>query len=545
MDTITISKLTGIFRDDSPYDLEPLMTKDEIKELEKNNIIYKDSNDFYLLDKKSLYYYSKKARDEKKYDLAIVILEYLASCNAKESQEWLRTNYYQLFKNYFLKGNTKLAYDYFKLGFDSDSKTYPIVLNLFRYLLKKPKLLMDLDDNIANKIKENRFNDLKGYINYHERVSSHIEIINSILESVNNKRKSISNNVAEYIQKGEIKEAIDYLEQVKKDNRSDSSLKYISSILYNYNLLKNDTISEVRARDLGIIIDLYRSNCLDKIMADNNIDEFYTDLLKLLFDNMNKYIKTTKYSSYVNNEAAMVVNSINTKCGVLIIDNLEQQDNKNYIRLAKKRKNVSINQIDNYYGKRIVLSNIGEKPESVSLSEIQKLYSKCEYHRCLKKCLYYIALNPVDNKEGYYYAALCYDKLNKNKQFEEFLDCFNFLGLNNFNSIGEKINKDANFYGIYNIREIINFANNNHISIDLACLHYGLSVEQIEIVELIIAKNYYGIGDTLKGDYYVNKVEDNNVVINMFKEEISNPDTYKYVDYEESKSFINLLERKK
>ena len=60
---------------------------------------------------------------------------------------------------------------------------------------------------------------------------------------------------------------------------------------------------------------------------------------------------------------------------------------------------------------------------------------------------------------------------------------------------------------ISNFDEILAYMNNNKMDIETAGKKLGLTNEQIDLVKLIFAREFYKQGDMEKGNYYLNSVE--------------------------------------
>ena len=542
MDIITMSKLTNFFTDDNPKDLEMVMLQEEINELMNLDIIYVENNN-YCLNKRNLYLYAKKARNKGLYDLAIVALEYLVSTIDTKNEKWLDANYYQLFKNYFYKGNYHRAYEYFKLSFNKKSDLYLIILNAFKYLLKQQKRDDNLEEEIVYLYENNKFRELKEIFS-NDQDSSHQKIALEIFDKVDEQRDLNVKIVKEAIEKDDLNLLIDSIYKIRRDYQDDATIGFILYLANLFKCLKEDRINEISIRDLAKIIDTYRSNNMSYYLKENNYDEIYLDSINLFLEKISNYLATTKYNYYIKNEASRLLNRVINGDDAVIIDNLACQDNVHFLTIAKKAKKLDYKQIDNSFGKKIIVFNNAIN-DNANIEEIKNLYEAKDYQKCLKKCLDFIVLDPENNKEGYYYAALCYWNLGDERQSTKYQECYKMLEKNDFGILGVKIDSDFNFYGINDIKRILEFSNTYNKSLDFACISYGLNESQIELVKLLIAKCYFAIGDDEKANFYINSLSSKDLLANTLIEEIKNPDTYKYTDYHEAKEYINILERKK
>lgn len=64
-------------------------------------------------------------------------------------------------------------------------------------------------------------------------------------------------------------------------------------------------------------------------------------------------------------------------------------------------------------------------------------------------------------------------------------------------------------YGVENLDEIISYIFENNLDVETACHDLGVPSEQVNIIRLICAKNYYSQGNYSMGDLFVRTVEKN------------------------------------
>ena len=67
---------------------------------------------------------------------------------------------------------------------------------------------------------------------------------------------------------------------------------------------------------------------------------------------------------------------------------------------------------------------------------------------------------------------------------------------------------DVNYYyGIDNFKEINDYIAMNGLDVETACRELGMNTNQISIVMLIYAREFYSMGDFEKGDGFILRVE--------------------------------------
>ena len=230
-------------------------------------------------------------------------------------------------------------------------------------------------------------------------------------------------------------------------------------------------------------------------------------------------------------------------CGCVITKKIVEEYEKKFKETTKYYQNARKIEKEwkefGHSGRTLKIKNL-----SLTQDEIKELFEKNEYQKCLEACYKYIAMDPVNNADGYYYACLCFGKLEDYNKELKFGNLYEFMKLSDYEGVEDKTIVDARFYGINNLEEIISFANKYNVSIELACLNYGLDYDRICIVKLLIAKNYYAINDSIKADALVDQ-DSSSIACKTLKENVLNPNSYQYMNYDMSKAFVQKLERKK
>lgn len=94
-----------------------------------------------------------------------------------------------------------------------------------------------------------------------------------------------------------------------------------------------------------------------------------------------------------------------------------------------------------------------------------------------------------------------------------------------------EFNNDIKTYGINHLSDILFLIYENGEKIDDACLKFGLSLEEVNIVKLLIAIEEYRCNNDISGDYLVKQVEKskekNKIITNLFEEIKINKKFYK------------------
>ncbi len=161
-------------------------------------------------------------------------------------------------------------------------------------------------------------------------------------------------------------------------------------------------------------------------------------------------------------------------------------------------------------------------------------YEKKNYNICIKKLLLVLRRASSPKSEVYGLLGLAYNEVGKNELGNDYLRVSNYIikekdyNKVEVDKIKERVEKEMkkdrkNYYNqmnydserqihidkltISNFDEIIAYMNNNKMDIESAGKELGLTNEQIDLIKLIFAREFYKQGDLEKGNYYLNSVE--------------------------------------
>ena len=542
MDLITISKLLNIFKRDSIANLRRYMLDDEINALEQYRIVSKLPNGNFSLSRKRLYMFAKECRENNNIDLAVMILKYLVSLRDTDARIWAPTNNYQLFKCYLLIGDLNSAHECFKRGYKRESQLYPIIVDTFDYILKKDKEMVIEDDTINTLYNNRQFNDIYKKLEEECDSDSHKEQLKFVIDRASDIITHIDKKITNFINNNQIDELRLYFDKLKIVKRTDNTIRYMEKMLDIYDNLSKGIMDD-RITELVKNIDYYRSSAVSKIIKDNNLSTMYTSSLTMLIKYLYKKVVNSKYKYYIKSEATRKANIVENNNEIIILNNLADKDDLNLYHLTNKKPTCDATIVYSNDDKKVVISNNNHHYET-NINRVKDLYNKGKYKESLVYSLRLITMDPTNNVEGYLYASFNYAKLKMVYEAERFNEMYEFL-TNNQKENGLK--KDFNFYGIKDLDKIMNLYQKHNISIDLACISYGYTAEDINIVKLLIAKYYYSIGDMENGDLYYEAATTSkyqNEITKFLTKEVDSIRSYQNIDYEEAKSFINKLEKK-
>lgn len=165
------------------------------------------------------------------------------------------------------------------------------------------------------------------------------------------------------------------------------------------------------------------------------------------------------------------------------------------------------------------------------LELVLKAYADADYDTCINACLQLLQLNEA---KTFVYARLGLSYMKK-KQMDKAISYltiatelskkedgqFDFEGLiarltgvitkkdakPRVQMSVDEFNKEPDYFGIENMVEINDYVYESGLSVEKACQELGMSEEQIQIVLIIYAREYYSQGDYDKGDEFLRSVE--------------------------------------
>ena len=232
MDIVTLNKIITNFDSHLTSLIDDSFLESEIDDLINLNIVTELSDGRFLLNRNVLYQYAKTASREGNYNLAIAIYKYLLEFKDKEAKNWIYTLNYQLFKNYFYKGDYRQSYQAFKQGYDKGCSLYPLILNMFDYLLQQKHEQFLTNEQLKNLFANKRFNDVKKYFEgnswkANESQKKTFIVVNSKAVEVEQK---IDNDVLKLIKAKDLLGLSDYIRKISVNHQSNESLRLIGFI---------------------------------------------------------------------------------------------------------------------------------------------------------------------------------------------------------------------------------------------------------------------------------------------------------------------------
>ena len=206
--------------------------------------------------------------------------------------------------------------------------------------------------------------------------------------------------------------------------------------------------------------------------------------------------------------------------GLAILDNINHYNKEEIYNYLKKQNDINILEIN----KNVILKYSPYPSIHLNFDKLfnegKLAYNNKEYYQCIK---IFRKLLEQSSPNSYIYAqlGLAYMKIFKLDIAVEYLTVANLLSDNKkidysklIESLKFSLNQEKSFdfkseldeyYGISNIKNIFQMLKNGY-SIENISQELELNEEQLNLVNLIIAREYYSLSNFTIGDMYLKKV---------------------------------------
>lgn len=240
-----------------------------------------------------------------------------------------------------------------------------------------------------------------------------------------------------------------------------------------------------------------------------------------------------EFSSY-HDLVSYIKNKLYKTKGIILLDHMNTKKRKYIHNLIDNIKNISSFSIGYNSTRRIVI-RYDLKEDNIDINELINLgnisYKNKDYINCINIFKKLLANGVINVSFIYAKIGLSYIKLNNSEEALDYLIVANILNksqnkkfdldsiinaINSGNLYNEKEVVDMSVedfsssfddFQINNVNEIIDLIITNKNTIKDICSKYNLSDEEINIIKLLIAKNYYTDSYYDIGDRYLKEVE--------------------------------------
>lgn len=249
--------------------------------------------------------------------------------------------------------------------------------------------------------------------------------------------------------------------------------------------------------------------------------------------------------------------------GIILLKAMDSKRNDNILKIAKRYPNMTAFTIKDFGEERVVLKYQPVICDDINLDETinkaKPLFKNGKYEECIDKNLKILECLHEPTGINYAIIGLCYSKLSNKAMAIDYLTVANDIARKNHEPydysdlilylrdivhsidrkpasvrMGEREFKDScnnKYYGIDNFEEINSQICDSGLDVESACLELGLSDDEINIINLIYAKEFFLLGNNEKGELFLNyvirKKDKSRKVINIISEITKNKSLYK------------------
>ncbi len=247
-------------------------------------------------------------------------------------------------------------------------------------------------------------------------------------------------------------------------------------------------------------------------------------------EDISKYQEILESNELFQEKLRNIYNEV-LKYGLKIIETDEEEEKK-ILNIFSKVRNVTCFYIGEGLNKKLVIRDYPLEQEKIS--EVKKnayiAYENRHYHTALKEYKKILCVKKVYSSI-YAQIALCYYYLNNIPKAIEYIEAANEIGKNeeskNYDALYEKFIKvdkkndykpkcnlditefcfnDENF-GLGDISNITDFILKTGLDVESACKILLINNEDMNILRLIYAKNFYTVKEFELGDKFIKSVE--------------------------------------
>ena len=397
-------------------------------------------------------------------------------------------------------------------------------------------------------------------MDHQENNTIHDLILEELLEKAQKQENFNREKIISLIQKKDYESIITFLSEIQQRTQLSLSEKYV--LLLAKQIIDIRLTSKIPVKKINIACNLFQEidngnyeNALAMITVNNqknninNKDSYLFLLLKeisLLIRNLSKegIEQVSNFSQQIGNESCTNLikqkyNQLVKEQGIVLLKNMSDEQIKEVISIIKKYSDLDYLVITTAdQKKRVMLRYKTSYNKSLNIQELikqgQDAYAERKYEKSIELFIETMRSKQYISAIIYGMIGLSYFKLGKNEKALDYLEVANFLakGENNnldyteillklkgqfkLSNVKPKIDMDIqefgnedvlDNYGITNFDEINNYILSNKTSIDIACRYFNMSEEQVSLVKLIYARDYYLQGDLKQGNLFLENVQ--------------------------------------
>ena len=317
------------------------------------------------------------------------------------------------------------------------------------------------------------------------------------------------------------------------ENKLEQAKIYLD-IINSANKIKNGSLA---------VDNLYKvlENYLAHSNPHNNTFDYYEDDTEIMMNKSDLNFIKRKHDELVKNK------------GIIILKPMNKERTEFILHEADKYLDISVFTIIDEGREKIVFKyndlDYEDFDDKALISEALDDYRNKHYEESLKKQIKILETNVEQKTSNYAMIGLSYMKLQKIDEAIKYLTIANYLckkkqknrdygdlllflkGQIDEDDIKPKIvmkqndfrNDNIKFYGIKNFDELNTYICESGLDVETACRNINMSEEDINVVKLIYAREYYTLGNKEKGELFLKSYEKSKNKTNKTKS------IYKYI----------------
>ena len=341
------------------------------------------------------------------------------------------------------------------------------------------------------------------------------------------------------------------LEKIKKTNIPENNISFSeSSELHKmedntYNVSNNNDFEDVNQVENDYQDEEYHE---DVDQDDDFQDEIDDNDDNKIYDYTNEEKQDIKYVEKQHNK--LLKNK-----GIIILNPMNEDRMEFIIDQADRYLDMSVFTIIDDGKKRVVLRyndlDYEDFDDKALISEALDEYRLGNYEECLNKQIKILETSSKQKSANYALIGLSYMKLSKIDKAIEYLTIADYLAKeeNSDKDYGDLLlslkgkidyddfkprfkmkqndfrNDNAKFYGIKDFDKINEYICESGLDVETACRNLNMSEEDIDILKLIYAREYYTLGNKEKGELFLKSFEKSKSKTNKTRS------IYKYIQH--------------
>ena len=293
------------------------------------------------------------------------------------------------------------------------------------------------------------------------------------------------------------------------------------------------------------------------------IKEINQDEKKIVFTDCQKSI----FKEYILSKRRKV----KKLTGAILLKPMSKEKTDILLDIIQEYDDIIANVVNTGNKKQIILRNYKNQEISINETkeEAKQAYLNHDYYKCIEKNLILLENTKYPNISVYVSLGLSYAKLFKKKAAIRYLQIANSIAKDkkidrDFTNLIERLqgktkdedfkpyfvmNEDEfsydnidNYYGIDDFEEVNEYIQEIEFDVETSCHRIGRTEEEIDIIKLIYAREFFKLGQYAKGEEFLKSYEHSKnkteKTKNIYENLKKNKKLYQYLKHDEPKKLV-------